>query len=78
MATIDMGRNEGGCYAPFAEAGTPSNTMHITITYIGFRRFCDRLRCFKDVTATSSIFGYFSNKDVTVFHAWDSLEFDSK
>jgi len=26
------GPKRGGCYAPFAEAGTPSNTMHITIT----------------------------------------------
>jgi len=32
VVTLNMGRKEGACYAPFDEAGTPSNTMHITIT----------------------------------------------
>jgi len=27
VATIDMGRKEGGCYAPFAGSVTPSSTM---------------------------------------------------
>jgi len=27
VATIDMSRKKGGCFAPFARAGSPSSTM---------------------------------------------------